>query len=103
MLDWLRHIINRDHVRVVEQFTINQHLVHLQNEIIRLTQERDYYRGVAIGLTSVDSNQSPNIIKQDKLNETNEEILPTRLTRNQVKQRIEAALALRANQTTTKT
>ena len=103
MLDWLRHIINRDHVRVVEQFTINQHLVHLQNEIIRLTQERDYYRGVAIGLTSVDSNQSPNIIKQDKLNETNEEILPTRLTRNQVKQRIEAALALRANQTPAKT
>ena len=103
MLNWLRHIINRDHVRVVEQFTINQHLVHLQNEIIRLTQERDYYRGVAIGLTSVDSNQSPNIIKQDKLNETNEEILPTRLTRNQVKQRIEAALALRANQTPAKT
>ena len=103
MLDWLRHIINRDHVRVVEQFTINQHLVHLQNEIIRLTQERDYYRGVAIGLTSVDRNQSPNIIKQDKLNETNEEILPTRLTRNQVKQRIEAALALRANQATAKT
>jgi len=88
---------------VVEQFTINQHLVHLQNEIIRLTQERDYYRGVAIGLTSVDRNQSPNIIKQDKLNETNEEILPTRLTRNQVKQRIEAALALRANQTPAKT
>jgi len=103
MLNWLRHIINRDHVRVVEQFTINQHLVHLQNEIIRLTQERDYYRGVAIGLTSVDRNQSPNIIKQDKLNETNEEILPTRLTRNQVKQRIEAALALRANQTPAKT
>jgi len=88
---------------VVEQFTINQHLVHLQNEIIRLTQERDYYRGVAIGLTSVDRNQSPNIIKQDKLNETNEEILPTRLICNQVKQRIEAVLALCANQTPAKT
>jgi len=93
---------------VVEQFTINQHLNHLQGEIERLTAERDYYRGVAIGLTSVDSNQSQYgaiakgsekfVDKQD-----DNEILPTRLTRNQVKQRIEAALASRANQTTAKT
>lgn len=48
MWRWLQGIINSDAVIVQEEHALSRLVLHLEHEIERLSQERDYYRNQVI-------------------------------------------------------
>lgn len=46
MWAWLSALISKEHV-VIEEHALSRHVIRLEREIDRLSEERDYYRALA--------------------------------------------------------